>query len=196
MGVCVCGAGRGVSAHMSFRPAKINTGGARRCVCARQGAGGQAHSAHRLFNWAHTDFAPAPTPALHAALPLRILPHRILTPSLAGRVKAETIHRDSATPATLTRSATQANRSSLSKEVEEEKKLLPTPTPSLPPLPLSHSHSHTSTRFLLTAMDVDLIKVVNRLQDTFSAIGGETVDLPQCVVVGAQSSGKSSVLET
>lgn len=45
-------------------------------------------------------------------------------------------------------------------------------------------------------MDVDLIKVVNKLQDTFSAIGGETVDLPQCVVVGAQSSGKSSVLET
>ncbi|MCO5584740.1 hypothetical protein L7F22_038672 [Adiantum nelumboides] len=45
-------------------------------------------------------------------------------------------------------------------------------------------------------MDVDLIKVVNKLQETFSSIGGETVDLPQCVVVGAQSSGKSSVLET
>ncbi|PWN28392.1 hypothetical protein BDZ90DRAFT_278762 [Jaminaea rosea] len=45
-------------------------------------------------------------------------------------------------------------------------------------------------------MDVDLIKIVNKLQDTFAAIGGETVDLPQCVVVGAQSSGKSSVLET
>ncbi|WAQ82228.1 hypothetical protein PtA15_2A545 [Puccinia triticina] len=32
--------------------------------------------------------------------------------------------------------------------------------------------------------------------DTFNAIGGETVDLPQIVVVGSQSSGKSSVLET
>lgn len=47
-----------------------------------------------------------------------------------------------------------------------------------------------------TAMDTDLIKVVNKLQETFSAIGGDSVDLPQCVVVGAQSSGKSSVLET
>ncbi|PWN54214.1 hypothetical protein IE53DRAFT_383239 [Violaceomyces palustris] len=45
-------------------------------------------------------------------------------------------------------------------------------------------------------MDVDLIQVVNRLQETFTAIGGDSVDLPQCVVVGAQSSGKSSVLET
>ncbi|CAD6886090.1 unnamed protein product [Tilletia caries] len=45
-------------------------------------------------------------------------------------------------------------------------------------------------------MDVDLIQVVNRLQETFSAIGGDSVDLPQCVVVGSQSSGKSSVLET
>jgi dynamin 1-like protein len=45
-------------------------------------------------------------------------------------------------------------------------------------------------------MDVDLISVVNKLQETFSAIGGDSVDLPQCVVVGAQSSGKSSVLET
>ncbi|PKI84774.1 dynamin GTPase [Malassezia vespertilionis] len=45
-------------------------------------------------------------------------------------------------------------------------------------------------------MDVDLIKVVNRLQETFTTIGGHSVDLPQCVVVGSQSSGKSSVLET
>ncbi|CEH13225.1 dynamin protein dnm1 [Ceraceosorus bombacis] len=45
-------------------------------------------------------------------------------------------------------------------------------------------------------MDTDLIKVVNKLQETFSTIGGDAVDLPQCVVVGAQSSGKSSVLET
>ncbi|WVR03958.1 hypothetical protein IAU60_000957 [Kwoniella sp. DSM 27419] len=46
------------------------------------------------------------------------------------------------------------------------------------------------------AMDGDLIALVNKLQDTFNAIGGDTVDLPQIVVVGSQSSGKSSVLET
>jgi dynamin 1-like protein len=46
------------------------------------------------------------------------------------------------------------------------------------------------------SMDGDLIAVVNRLQDTFNHIGGEAVDLPQIVVVGSQSSGKSSVLET
>jgi len=45
-------------------------------------------------------------------------------------------------------------------------------------------------------MDADLIQVVNRLQETFTTIGGHAVDLPQCVVVGSQSSGKSSVLET
>lgn len=33
---------------------------------------------------------------------------------------------------------------------------------------------------------VDLIRTLNKLQDTFSAIGGETVDLPQIVVVYAQ----------
>ncbi|KAG6334899.1 hypothetical protein ID866_4193 [Astraeus odoratus] len=43
-------------------------------------------------------------------------------------------------------------------------------------------------------MDTDLIKLVNRLQDTFSNLGGE-LDMPQLVVVGSQSAGKSSVLE-
>lgn len=46
------------------------------------------------------------------------------------------------------------------------------------------------------AMDGDLIALVNKLQDTFNEIGGDAVDLPQIVVVGSQSSGKSSVLET
>ncbi|KAK4685667.1 dynamin 1-like protein, partial [Tremellales sp. Uapishka_1] len=46
------------------------------------------------------------------------------------------------------------------------------------------------------SMDNDLIALVNKLQDTFNAIGGDAVDLPQIVVVGSQSSGKSSVLET
>ncbi|KAH6915673.1 dynamin protein dnm1 [Coprinopsis sp. MPI-PUGE-AT-0042] len=44
-------------------------------------------------------------------------------------------------------------------------------------------------------MDQDLIKLVNRLQDTFTNLGGE-LDMPQLVVVGSQSAGKSSVLET
>ncbi|KAJ3567032.1 hypothetical protein NP233_g6625 [Leucocoprinus birnbaumii] len=44
-------------------------------------------------------------------------------------------------------------------------------------------------------MDQDLIRTVNKLQDTFSNLGGE-LDMPQLVVVGSQSAGKSSVLET
>src|SRR3954467_237065 len=41
----------------------------------------------------------------------------------------------------------------------------------------------------------DLIPLVNKLQDVFNTIGSDTLDLPQIVVVGSQSSGKSSVLE-
>lgn len=41
-----------------------------------------------------------------------------------------------------------------------------------------------------------LIKVVNKLQDAFSTAGvNNPIDLPQIVVIGSQSSGKSSVLE-
>ncbi|KAF8634653.1 hypothetical protein AX15_000793 [Amanita polypyramis BW_CC] len=47
----------------------------------------------------------------------------------------------------------------------------------------------------VSIMDGDLIKLVNKLQDTFSNLGGE-LDMPQLVVVGSQSAGKSSVLET
>ncbi|XP_019735164.1 dynamin-1a isoform X1 [Hippocampus comes] len=42
----------------------------------------------------------------------------------------------------------------------------------------------------------DLIPMVNRMQDAFSAIGqNANLDLPQIAVVGGQSAGKSSVLE-
>ncbi|XP_037583053.1 dynamin-1-like protein [Dermacentor silvarum] len=41
-----------------------------------------------------------------------------------------------------------------------------------------------------------LIPVINKLQDVFNTIGADALQLPQIVVVGAQSSGKSSVLES
>lgn len=41
-----------------------------------------------------------------------------------------------------------------------------------------------------------LIPVLNKLQDVFARVGNEGINLPQIVVVGCQSSGKSSVLES
>jgi GTP-binding protein EngB required for normal cell division len=41
----------------------------------------------------------------------------------------------------------------------------------------------------------NLIPIVNKLQDVFSAIEQKALDLPQIVVIGSQSSGKSSVIE-
>jgi hypothetical protein len=63
----------------------------------------------------------------------------------------------------------------------------------------SCSASSLSTTTTATAkmqqMD-QLIKVVNKLQDAFAQANvSNPIDLPQIVVIGSQSSGKSSVLE-
>ncbi|KAK2176785.1 hypothetical protein NP493_640g02001 [Ridgeia piscesae] len=42
----------------------------------------------------------------------------------------------------------------------------------------------------------NLIPVINKLQDVFNTVGSDTVQLPQITVIGTQSSGKSSVLES
>uniref|UniRef100_A0A069DWC3 dynamin GTPase n=1 Tax=Panstrongylus megistus TaxID=65343 RepID=A0A069DWC3_9HEMI len=41
-----------------------------------------------------------------------------------------------------------------------------------------------------------LIPVINKLQDVFNTVGADAIQLPQIIVVGTQSSGKSSVLES
>lgn len=41
-----------------------------------------------------------------------------------------------------------------------------------------------------------LIPVINKLQDVFNTVGRESIQLPQIAVVGTQSAGKSSVLES
>ncbi|KAK3167145.1 hypothetical protein OEA41_010271 [Lepraria neglecta] len=48
----------------------------------------------------------------------------------------------------------------------------------------------------MASLGEELLNVVNKLQDlVFNTIGNDSLDLPQIVVVGSQSSGKSSVLE-
>jgi vacuolar protein sorting-associated protein 1 len=48
-----------------------------------------------------------------------------------------------------------------------------------------------------TGLGVEIVNVINKLQDVFSAVGSSatSIDLPQICVLGSQSSGKSSVLE-
>ncbi|KAI2648348.1 Dynamin-1-like protein [Labeo rohita] len=48
---------------------------------------------------------------------------------------------------------------------------------------------------IVTAMEA-LIPVINKLQDVFNTVGADIIQLPQIAVVGTQSSGKSSVLES
>ncbi|KZF23823.1 dynamin-1 [Xylona heveae TC161] len=48
----------------------------------------------------------------------------------------------------------------------------------------------------MASLGEDLLGIVNKLQDlVFNTIGNDSLDLPQIVVVGSQSSGKSSVIE-
>ncbi|CAE6484420.1 unnamed protein product [Rhizoctonia solani] len=56
---------------------------------------------------------------------------------------------------------------------------------------VSHGYSMSS------GLGLEVVSIVNKLQDVFSAVGSSAsqIDLPQICVVGAQSSGKSSVLE-
>merc|ERR1712130_414375 len=41
-----------------------------------------------------------------------------------------------------------------------------------------------------------LIPVINKLQDVFNTVGADSIQLPQIVIVGSQSSGKSSAIES
>lgn len=74
------------------------------------------------------------------------------------------------------------------------------PSPPLPSVPTSYNlpklffgEEHSEQVKQLTLCQNSL---VNKLQDVFTTVGvNNPIDLPQIVVVGSQSSGKSSVLE-
>merc|ERR1711939_1214928 len=66
------------------------------------------------------------------------------------------------------------------------------------PLPLSFAPTMAAQPggYSINVNDPSLITLVNKLQDVFTTVGVQNpIDLPQIVVVGSQSSGKSSVLE-
>ncbi|KAI4899701.1 hypothetical protein NFI96_001078 [Prochilodus magdalenae] len=54
---------------------------------------------------------------------------------------------------------------------------------------------HCRTSAIANTMEA-LIPVINKLQDVFNTVGADIIQLPQIAVVGTQSSGKSSVLES
>lgn len=59
----------------------------------------------------------------------------------------------------------------------------------------STRNTHRPPRDTKQARMDQLIPIVNKLQDVFNAIGESSIHMPQIVVIGSQSSGKSSVLE-
>ncbi|VYS64782.1 unnamed protein product [Arabidopsis thaliana] len=66
--------------------------------------------------------------------------------------------------------------------------------PSTPPSSSTPSPSSSTTN--AAPLGSSVIPIVNKLQDIFAQLGSQsTIALPQVVVVGSQSSGKSSVLE-
>ena len=67
--------------------------------------------------------------------------------------------------------------------------------PPHPPSAASPRAARTPQHPSPAAME-KLIPVVNKLQDVFNVVGTAPIDLPQIVVIGSQSSGKSSVLES
>ncbi|OAT05071.1 vacuolar protein sorting-associated protein 1 [Blastomyces gilchristii SLH14081] len=70
------------------------------------------------------------------------------------------------------------------------------PSTELSWMRLSLDMSATPSGYSINVNDPSLISLVNKLQDVFTTVGVQNpIDLPQIVVVGSQSSGKSSVLE-
>ena len=70
--------------------------------------------------------------------------------------------------------------------------------PRSPPLPSHNLHTHSRWLGWFTldeATHTHTHKVINKLQDVFSIVGEHPLSLPQLVVVGSQSAGKSSVIE-
>ncbi|ELU43983.1 vacuolar sorting protein 1 [Rhizoctonia solani AG-1 IA] len=61
----------------------------------------------------------------------------------------------------------------------------------------THHSTFTFCDAMSSGLGLEVVSIVNKLQDVFSAVGSSAsqIDLPQICVVGAQSSGKSSVLE-
>lgn len=85
--------------------------------------------------------------------------------------------------------------------ISDHPTILDSYAPFRPP-PVSFTSSprhddHTSRNMATGGLGSEIVNVVNKLQDVFTAVGTSTsqIDLPQICVLGSQSSGKSSVLE-